>query len=93
MKENRAPARYQTKTSLRNPIQIMEVAYPLQMPIAHVIRTVAAKSNGKGGYDLPGGNESGIPVTEYDEFTGTVCLLTKSLLSSCLQPAAKVIWR
>jgi hypothetical protein len=61
-----------------------DVEYPPQMPIGHVTRTIVSNSTGTGGYELPGGNRSGIPVTEFHELNGTV--LPANKITAFLMP-------
>ncbi|VVO75800.1 hypothetical protein [Pseudomonas fluorescens] len=53
-------------------VKRFEVEYPPQKPIAHSTRTIVAKANDEGGYELPGGNSGWIPVTEFNELNGRI---------------------
>ncbi|MDD1963880.1 hypothetical protein NPS29_00965 [Pseudomonas putida] len=49
-----------------------KVDYPPQHVIGHVTRQIAATASGAGGYELPGGNVSEIPVSEFHDLDGKV---------------------
>ncbi|MNF86654.1 hypothetical protein D3C84_690990 [compost metagenome] len=53
-------------------VKRFEVEYPPQKPIAHVTRRIPVEPTGMGGYVLPGGNTSSVPVTEFRELNGMV---------------------
>lgn len=62
--ENNSPADQRIKR--------FKVDYPPQHVIGHVTRQIAAKASGAGGYELPGGNVSEIPVIEFHDLDGKV---------------------